>query len=726
MKKSTARTTLKNALYKNSSAPVEERVEDLLSRMTLQEKLGQASQVTPRGRSDRELNDRIKAGGIGSLIMADSMFAGNGPQSSVNLEKNNDRQRMAMEKTRLGIPILYGRDVIHGHVTVWPVPLGTACTWDPDLAESSASLIAEQATSLGIKWAFAPMVDISRDPRWGRIAESFGEDPYLSGLMGAAIVKGYQGRKLDDLKKPGKMAACLKHYIGYGGAEGGRDYNTVEWGENTLMNMHLPPFRAGVKAGAQTVMSGFHEISGEPMSSNRFLLTDVLRKRLGFDGFVVSDWGSVWELINHRRAESQAHAAELSIHAGIDMDMCTDSYYGHLTRVIKENPAVLQDLDEAVRRILRVKFRLGLFENPYADEKKVIGKKSRGKYKVVALEAARRSAILLKNEGNILPIHTKEKKIAIVGPMIDEKQSLMGTWNMDGDPDDVQSIQEAFRSCPGDFTFASNMQDVGAAVQFADMAILFVGEQASRSGENNCVTDISLPIGQDDLIWECARFGKPFVVVALTGRPVILDAASKLANAVVLQFHAGTMTAQSLVDILLGTCEPVGRLAVSLPHVSGQVPVYYNHKNTGRPTGWFSGFYRHSPKKPLYPFGYGLGYSTFAVSRLKVETRKIKTGGKVKATVKVKNTGSRAGETVVQLYLCDEFSKKTRPVRELKAFQRVRLAPGKSKELIFTLGEAELGYYGSDNKWCVEPGVFTIFAGLDSNTDLSASFTVVE
>ena len=508
-------------------------------------------------------------------------------------------------------------DFIHGHATMWPIPLGMAATWDADLLEASASLIAEQATSVGVRWAFAPMVDISRDPRWGRIAESFGEDPYLSGLLGSAIVCGYQGREIEDLKNPTKMAACLKHYVGYGGAEGGRDYNTTEWGENTLRNNHLVPFREGIKAGAQTVMSGFHEISGEPMSSNRHLLTDVLKGEFGFDGFVVSDCYSVQELVNHRRAANNSRAAELLLHAGIDMDMCSKVYLEELPGVLEKNPGILHEIDAAVLRILLVKFRLGLFETPYTDEKSIISGRSREKYEKSSLEVARKSAILLKNKDNILPLPIKEKKIAIVGPMIDERRSLLGTWSSDGDLNDVKTIGEHFRTLGGDFVFAANMEDVGPAVQQADLSILFVGEQKSRTGEGSVVTDITLPHGQDDLIWECAQYGKPLIVVVLTGRPVVLDVAEKVADAVLLQFHAGTMTAQALADLLFGVAEPLGRLPATMPHVSGQIPIHYNFKSTGRPLdkGWWSGSYKHSVKMPLYPFGYGLGYSTFSVSK---------------------------------------------------------------------------------------------------------------
>ena len=725
--KSSSKSSLKKALYKNSSAPAEDRANDLLSRMTLREKIGQLNQIFTREK-DEVIRSLIQAGDLGSLLLAESMFAGSTPQPAVNVRRNNEWQRVAVEQTRLGIPLIYGRDIIHGHATMWPIPLGMAATWDPDLLEASASLIAEQATSVGVRWAFAPMVDISRDPRWGRIAESFGEDPCLSGQLGSAVVRGYQGRKTGDLKNPNKMAACLKHYVGYGGAEGGRDYNTTEWGENTLRNNHIIPFREGIKAGAQTVMSGFHEISGEPMSSNRYLLTDVLRGEFGFDGFVVSDCYSVQELVNHRRATNNARAAELSLRAGIDMDMCSKAYLEELAGVVEKNLRILKDIDVAVRRILLVKFRLGLFETPYTDEKNIISRRSREKYEKSALEVARKSAILLKNKANILPLTIKGKKIAIVGPMIDERRSLLGTWSSDGDLNDVKTISEHFRTLEGDFIFAGNMEDVGPAVQQADLSILFVGEQKSRSGEGSVVTDITLPHGQDDLIWECAQYGKPLIVVALTGRPIVLDVADKVADAVLLQFHAGTMTARSLADVIFGVAEPLGRLPATMPYLSGQIPIHYNFKSTGRPLhqGWWSGAYKNSVKTPLYPFGYGLGYTTFSVLNLKLSAKKISIGEKVRASVEVKNTGSRTGETIVQLYLRDEFSEKTRPVRELKAFRKVKLSSGKSKVITFTLGPEDLSYYGAENQWTLEPGEFAIFAGVDSRASLSASFTVVE
>ncbi|MGE5557281.1 MAG: glycoside hydrolase family 3 N-terminal domain-containing protein [Bacillota bacterium] len=712
--------------YKDPSIPAEERVEDLLSRMTLEEKVGQLSQLCTRKMDPEQVKRLIREGKIGSRILADTPFAGNEDGVPVLVRENNELNRVAVEESRLGIPLIFGRDVIHGHRTVFPIPLAQAASWDPAMVEEAASIAAKEAAADSVHWTFAPMVDIARDPRWSRIIEGFGEDPHLAGEMAAAAVKGFQGRKPGDLAESCHILACLKHFAGYGAAEGGRDYNTTEISDNTLRNIYLEPFRKGVQAGAGSLMSAFNDLNGTPASGNRYLLTEVLRNEWGFKGFVVSDWGAIAELKNHRICDNGKDSAEIAMNAGVDMDMCSNVYMENMAALVKGGLVPLERLDAAVRAILRAKFALGLFEKPYIDENLSRRVQFLPEHRAAARKLAARSMVLLKNDGNILPLPRKGKTIAVVGPFIDERRSLLGSWTLDGRAEETPTIAEAFRAAlpEANVRFASAAEDIPSQVIRSDIAVLVVGESHSRTGENASVAEIDLPWGQNELIRNAASWGKPLILVVCAGRPVALNEAVRHAGAIIYAWHGGTETAGALVDIILGKVNPSGKIPVSFPRTTGQIPIHYNHKSTGRPYV-HQAWYRDIDAEPLFSFGHGLSYTSFAYWDFMLGSKEISADGTVEAKVKVTNTGNKAGEEVVQCYIQDCVSKITRPVRELKGFTRVLLQPGETKTTAFKLTGRELGYYGPEGKWVVEPGKFKVWIGGSSRADLGGEFTVV-
>ncbi len=709
---------------------LEKRIDDLLARMTLAEKIGQMCQISGTDGSHEEL---IRRGAVGSFL-------------NVVGEPAREYQRLAVEESRLGIPLIFGRDVIHGFRTIFPIPLGQAASFDPLLVREGARVAAREAATLGVNWTFAPMVDIARDPRWGRIAEGCGEDPYLAARLGAAMVEGFQG---EDLADPERIAACAKHYVGYGAAEGGRDYNNTWIPERLLRDVYLVPFRACVQAGTATLMSAFNDLNGVPASGNTFTLRKVLKGEWGFDGFVVSDWASIMEMIPHGVAADEKEAALRGVAAGVDMEMATACYVAHLEALVDEGRLPIELINESVRRILRVKLRLGLFERPYAEAERQTVLLC-DEHLEAARRAARESCVLLKNDG-LLPL-SPEARLAVVGPLADSGRDQIGCWVMDGQGADshtpLQALREAFG---GQVSYAPGVADCRssdesgfaaavAAARKADVVVAFLGEDAEMSGEAHCRAFLDLPGAQQRLLDALAEAGKPVVAVIMAGRSLTLGPVVEKANALLLAWHPGTMGGPAIADLLLGVEAPSGRLPVTLPRAVGQVPLYYNHTNTGRPprddapripTGTplnpkdFVSCYLDVDHRPLFPFGYGLSYTTFAYSDLSLSARQLRRGEALTAEVTLTNTGARKGTEVVQLYVRDLVGSVTRPVRELKGFERVELAAGESRRVSFRLHTDDLALHNADMQHVTEPGTFHLWIGPDAQSGLRGEFEVV-
>lgn len=715
---------------------IEQRVSEVLSRMTLTEKIGQLWQIPPvefdglqgdevRWRERPGLAELIRAGRVGSLLnLADPV-------------KVNEYQRLAVQGSRLGIPLIVGSDVIHGFRTIFPIPLGAACSWNPALLQASARVAAAEASAVGIDWTFAPMVDIARDPRWGRIAEGSGEDVYLTSQLAAAQVRGFQA---EDLPSGRRVVACPKHFVAYGAAEAGRDYNTVDISERTLRDVYLPPFQAALKAGAGTIMTAFNELSGVPATMNEFILRDVLRGEWGWQGVVVSDYESVSELLNHGSVRDLQDAAEQCLRAGLDIEMVSAAYHTHLTELIKQGAVDVGLLDEAVRRVLRLKFRLGLFEQPYVDEAKVQSAMLQPEALKTALQLAQQSIVLLKNDQNVLPLRAGQK-IAVIGPLANHRRTLLGCWTIFGREDETKSILEALQAVQ-DVSFAEGCsvrgnepQDFSAALavaQGADVVLLVLGEDHDLSGEARSRTRLGLPGQQQALADAIFDTGKPVVTVILSGRPLVVPELAQRSAALLAAWHGGTQAGQALADILFGRVNPSGKLAASWPRSVGQLPMTYAHKNTGRPFDSagvtqfgepFKSRYVDEDNSPLFPFGYGLSYAAFEYSALQV-TPTLPLSGTLQISVQVKNTSSHSGTEVVQVYVRDLMGSVTRPVRELKRFARVDLQAGEAKEVKFQLPAAQLAFCGKDGRVAAEAGEFQLFVGGDSQASLSTSFTL--
>lgn len=717
----------------------EERVESLLRQMTLQEKIGQLNQLSIGG-FNHGTAGQIRAGMVGSVL------------NECNPEVLNRYQKVAVEESRLGIPLIVSRDVIHGFKTMFPIPLGLAATFDTELVQKGARVAAQEATANGIRWTFSPMLDIARDPRWGRIAEGSGEDTYLDAQMGVAMVKGYQGDVLDTTS----MAACVKHFVAYGAAEGGRDYNSTGITERTLRNVYLPPFEACVKAGAMTLMTSFNDNDGVPSTANAFLVNDVLRGEWGFDGFVVSDWASIYEMVNHGFAEDNKRAGELAINAGVDMDMMSYSYISHLEELLKEGKVSIQTIDDAVRNILRIKVRLGLFEHPYVD----VDKADDALYTAESLEAARKtaveSAVLLKNSG-VLPLDkSKIRTVLVTGPMADAPHDQLGTWTFDGDASrtvtplmamrelygkDVKVIYEPGLEFCREFNDAGIRKAVEAAAK-ADVVLAFMGEEAIMSGEAHCLTDITLKGDQRKLIEALDATGKPLVLNIMAGRPLELDFELEHSDAILYSFHPGTMGGPAVAQLIFGDETPSGKTPITFPKNVGQIPIYYNHNMTGRPYNGTETMLYDIPLRagqtslgntsywldttfaPEFPFGFGLTYTTFDYSAPSTDKKVYGTDDVIKVSVELNNKGKREAVEVVQLYVRDLVGSVTRPVRELKAFKRVAVAPGKTVEVGFELPVQELAFYGIDMKKKVEPGKFQLWVSGDSASGTPVEFEV--
>lgn len=718
---------------------VETKVEALLAKMTLAEKLGQLNQISPWDYND--LAGRVASGQVGSILN----FNDPGQVDKI--------QKVAVEESRLGIPLLVSRDVIHGYKTIFPIPLGQAATFDPEIVEKGARIAAVESSADGIRWTFAPMIDISRDARWGRIAESCGEDPYLTSVMGVAMIKGFQG---DSLSDPSSMAACAKHFVGYGAAEGGRDYNSTFIPERQLRNVYLPPFKAAADAGCATFMTSFNDNDGIPATANRHVLTDILRGEWNFDGMVVTDWCSATEMIAHGFVKDAKEAAEKSINAGVDMDMVSESFIWNLEKSLAEGKVSMETIDNAVRNILRLKYRMGLFDNPYVVTPQSV--KYAPEHLAAARKAVEESVILLENNSNILPLSEKVRKVLVVGPLADAPYEQMGTWVFDGDKNYTQTPLQAIRQMYGDkvdvvfepaLAYSRDKDKSGIAkavkaAKSADVVIAFVGEESILSGEAHSLADVKLQGAQTELIKELAATKTPLVTVIMAGRPLVITEEVKVSDAVLYVFHPGTMGGPAIADILFGKVNPSGKTPVTFPRMLGQLPLYYAQNSTGRPAnpsemlideipveaGQTSvgcrSFYLDAGTGPLYPFGYGKSYADFKFDNLKLSADKIKSDGTLDISVDLKNDGKYDGTEVVQLYVQDKVGSVTRPVKELKRFIRVPLKAGESKTVKFSLPASELAFYGYDMNYSVEPGDFKLWVGPDSSEGLSAEFAVIE
>ncbi|MEM1606884.1 MAG: beta-glucosidase BglX [Candidatus Bathyarchaeia archaeon] len=711
--------------YLDPNQPIDKRVEDLLSRMTLEEKIGQMCQYS--GITER-IEQMIREGRVGALLKVHGA------------REVNRIQRIAVEESRLGIPLIFGLDVLHGYKTIFPIPLGLASTWDPETVKKSASIAAAEAYADGVRWTFAPMVDIARDPRWGRIAEGAGEDPYLGSVMARALVEGFQGSNLSDQNA---IVACPKHYVAYGGAEGGRDYNTVDVSERTLREVYLPPFRAAVKAGAGTIMSAFNDLNGIPASANPYTLKTILREEWGFDGFVVSDWNAIGELINHGVASDIYEAAEKALKAGVDMDMEGDVYQRALLHLVREGRISEDHVNESVRRILKIKFKLGLFEKPYVDPERVDRIIKCEEHVKAALEIARKSIVLLKNEGNLLPLRKDLESIAVIGPLSDDREAPLGPWSCLGDPRDVVTVLEGIRSkvsCKTRILYAKGcgvvdeskdgFEEAVRAAEESDVAIVVVGESRDMSGEAASRAYLNLPGVQEDLLKTVYATGTTIIMVLMNGRPLSISWPAENIPSIIEAWFPGIQAGHAIADIIFGDYNPGGKLPVSFPRTVGQVPIYYNHKSTGRPPSpenrWTSK-YIDAPYTPLFPFGHGLSYTRFEYSCLKIKPFEVERDQDVEIKFKLKNVGDMEGDEVVQLYIRDAVASVTRPVKELKGFRRITLKPGEEKPVEFKLKLEDLSFLNHEMKRVVEPGEFKVMVGSSSeDIRLTGSFIVRE
>ena len=688
-----------------------QNLDSLLARMTLEEKLGQLNLLSAGGRASPEQMQLVRAGKLGGLF------------NVMGAENTTPVQRIAVTESRLKIPLLFGLDVIHGYRAIFPIPLAEAGSFDPEAAEATARAAGQEAAAFGINWTYAPMVDIARDPRWGRIAEGLGEDPYLGSLMAAARVRGFQQN----------IFATAKHFAGYGAAEAGREYNETEISERTMREVYLLPFKAAVDAGVASLMSAFNDISGVPASGNAWLTDTVLRREWGYTGFVVSDWTSVAELINHSVAGSQAEAGRRALTAGVDMDMQSSIYVDSLAALVRSNRIPIAVVDSAVLRILRAKTRLGLFRDPYRARTAPLTSELRA----LARRVAGESIVLLKNERSLLPL-PKTGTIAVIGPLADNKEEPLGPWHTQGRAEDVASVLQGIKTKVQTVVYAqgSGIDDTSkagfaaavAAARQAKVAVLVLGERGDMSGEAASRASLGLPGVQQQLLEAVAATGTPVVLVLMNGRPLILEWASDHVPAIVETWFLGIEAGNATADVLFGDVNPSARLPVTFPRVLGQVPLYYNHRNTGRPpdvNNKFSSKYIDVPVTPRYPFGFGLSYTTFAYSNLKLSAARARVSDTITATVTVTNSGSREGTEVVQLYVRDEVASVSRPVRELKAFRRVTLKPGESRSVDLRVALRDLWFIGLDMKPVVEPGTFRVFVGANSAEGLEATFECI-
>ncbi|MBA4408633.1 MAG: beta-glucosidase BglX [Bacteroidota bacterium] len=728
-------------------------IDDLMGKMTLDEKLGQlnlpaSGDIITGAGSNNNIAAKIKEGKVGGLFNIKSA------------QKIHDVQQIAVEQSRLKIPLIFGMDVIHGYQTVFPIPLGMSCSWDMALIEKSARIAAQEASADGICWTFSPMVDIARDPRWGRVSEGSGEDTYLGSQIARAMVKGYQG---DDLRKNNTILSCVKHFALYGAAEAGRDYNTTDMSRIRMYNEYLPPYKAALDAGAGSIMASFNEIDGVPATANKWLLTDLLRKEWKFKGFVVTDYTGISEMTDHGLGNLKTVSA-LALHAGTDMDMVADGFLGTLKESLKEGKVSQQEIDQACRRILEAKYQLGLFEDPYryCDVNRAKSEVFTPENRQAAREIAAQTFVLLKNDNQVLPIQDK-KTIALIGPLADNRENMPGTWSVAGDFAKSISLLDGLETAVGANTNVlyakgtnivsdpqldarvsifgkptkwdsrSQKEMIDEAVEVAgksDIIIAAMGESAEMSGEAASRSDINIPENQKELLEALLATGKPVVMVLFTGRPLTISWEKANIPAILNVWFAGTEAGNAIADVLLGKVNPSGKLSATFPQNVGQIPLYYNHKNTGRPLQdgkWFSKFrsnYLDVSNDPLFPFGFGLSYTTFDYKNLKLSDSSVTVNGLLKVSVEVTNSGNYDGAEVVQLYLRDLVGSVTRPVKELKGFQKIFLKKGETRTVEFTLTEKDLRFYNGDLKFVSEPGDFKVFVGTSSVNTLEAGFVL--
>lgn len=726
--------------------PIDRKVDSVLKLMTLEEKVGQMNQYNgfwdvtgpvPKDGQAAKKYENLKKGLVGSML------------NVRGVKDVRALQKIAVEETRLGIPLIFGFDVVHGYKTISPIPLAEAASWDLEAMKKSAEIAAAESAVAGLNWTFAPMVDISRDARWGRVMEGAGEDPYLGSQIAIARVKGFQGDKFNEFR----LAACTKHFAGYGFAESGRDYNTVDISDNTLHNIILPPFKATVDAGVLTFMNSFNELEGIPATGNSYLQRELLKKDWKFDGFVVSDWGSLGEMIPHGYAKDLKDAAMKAANAGSDMDMESYGYVSHLADLVKEGKVSEDKIDDAVRRILKVKFELGLFDNPYKycdenREKEYTGKKE---FHEGVLDMAKKSIVLLKNENSLLPLKKQGQKIAVIGALANDKTSPLGSWRIGADDNTAVSFLEGMANYKGNQIIYEKGADVAlgeprfmletkinttdksgfekaiAAAKQADVVIMVLGEHGLQSGEGRSRSDITLPGVQQELLEAVYKANPNIVLVLQNGRPLAIPWAAKNIPAIVEAWHLGTQSGHAIAQVLYGDYNPSGKLPMTFPRNVGQLPIYYNYKNTGRPStdnpeSVFWSHYTDIENTPLYPFGYGLSYSKFEYSNLKLDAKTLHKNGKIKVSVDVKNNSTVDGKEVVQLYIRDLIASATRPVRELKGFELTEIKAGQTKTVTFTINEKTIEFYSARKIWEAEPGDFQLFVGGSSMATLQADF----
>ncbi|MDA0316828.1 MAG: beta-glucosidase BglX [Bacteroidetes bacterium] len=731
---------------KSKLSTVNERVDTLLTQMTLEEKIGQMNQYSsfwdvtgpaPKEGSAAVQFEQLKNGLVGSMLNV------HGVENVYKLQK------IAVEETRLGIPLIFGFDVIHGYKTITPIPLAEAASWDLEAIELSAKNAALEASAAGINWTFAPMVDVSRDARWGRVMEGGGEDPYLGSKIAFARVKGFQG---DDLSNPSTIAACAKHFAGYGFTESGKEYNSVDVGTQTLYNVIMPPFKATIDAGVRTFMNSFSQLNGVPATGSKFLQRDILKRDWNFDGFVVSDWGSIEEMVEHGYAKDEKEAAQLAVEAGSDMDMQSLSYVENLADLVKSGIVDEKLIDDAARRILRVKFELGLFDDPYkycdlSRESKILGNQNLHN---ASLDMAKKSIVLLKNQNQLLPLKKQGLNIALIGDLANDKTSPLGNWILAAEKNSAVSVLEGLKSYSGNnvefsvgtklntgaLEFAKELKinttdksDFAAALKLArtsDVVVMVLGEHGLQSGEGRSRTNIGLPGLQQELLEAVYNINKNIVLVLNNGRPLVLNWANKHIPAIVEAWQLGSQSGNAIAQVLYGDYNPSGKLPMTFPRSVGQVPIYYNYKSTGRPTlpspgEVFWTHYQDEENTPLYPFGYGLSYTTFGYKNLKIQSQ---TDTSIKVSVEVTNTGNLEGKEVVQLYVKDHFARPAQAVRNLKGFELINLKPGETKTVQFLLTEKELGFYNNNGDFTLQSGEFSAFVGGDSTADLSTNFSL--
>lgn len=711
---------------------ISEQVEKIISGMSLHEKIGQLNQPeTPTADNIDEFKAAVKRGEVGSVLMSVGATAGNDAQGEISVDFYNEIQSIAVNESKSGIPILFGRDVIHGHRTVFPIPLAMAASFNMELISQSYRDTATEATNDGIHWTFTPMLDLCRDPRWGRIIEGTGEDPYLGACVAKAVVEGLQGK---DLSNSDSMLACAKHYIGYGASEGGRDYHRTEITDYSLYNYYLPAFKAAIDAGALTVMSSFNDISGQPVTSGKKYLTDILRDKLKFNGFVVSDYDAVCQLIKQGVAETREQCAAMALAAGLDMDMHDNCYIEELEKAVKSGAVGEDIVDKAVRRVLTVKLMAGLFEHPFTEKKDINRKEHLSHAKDMAAE----SVVLLKNDG-VLPIDVSAK-IGLIGPFANERRSLLGSWTIDGKAEETPTLAEKLREAVGSNLNTINIgtlawNSINKNIAASDVVVLAIGESWSATGESRAVSDITISAEQKELIKKAKAYGKKTVGVIFCGRPIAMEDIAGELDAVVYAWHTGSMAAEAISDILLGKTSPSGRLPVTLPRKATHIPLYYNVTSSGRPVNCYYGenpgnCYIDSMPTPYYPFGYGLTYTTFDYSKpvcktAKIPLSEIESGKAFNVSVKIKNVGKVAAKETVQLYINDVVASMMRPIKELKAFNKVNIPAGKTVQVGFALGHKDLGFYDENGKYVVEKGKINVFVGKDCLTDNSTSIEII-